>query len=374
MRTVLYFHFIENAPDPPDMSDVSRMKDEWLRAIHRLYFRGPDAPLKALLGRKVLVLLDPFAPDDRGHALKAFRDRIAPGLADAGLQYEVLLADHAGVAAADVVRRANLAQWRAVLAVAVAGDVCDRLVANVVNGLFDRADWQDALGHLAVCAVPVGNVVGSVVADAVMNNSEVGRHTDKDPLPSRILNVVSCRSAASPLDLIFIQTKSHSWVGVSGMEWGVLGRSLGQVVTRQASPLRLQMSLSQPVALARKLSGLSASMRPIAAVLSYLPVAKTPSTHFNVPVNFGSDKRSCFTCSTCSASNKSSLEDDDEDDDNCDSMDRLIKVQLAVAFNINYLTQCFTLILIIDFGSYSAHYKFLMIDFYSKIWIRSLQC
>ena len=43
----------------------------------------------------------------------------------------------------------NLARWRA--AVTVGGD---GTLAEVANGLFDRADWQDALAHLPLAQAP----------------------------------------------------------------------------------------------------------------------------------------------------------------------------------------------------------------------------
>jgi sphingosine kinase len=85
-----------------------------------------------------------------GSALKVFKDRVIPVFRDSGTEYEVLVSEYRDHVY-DVMRRENLARWRGV--VAVSGD---GLVGEVFRGLFDRADWQDALAHLAVSAVPVG--------------------------------------------------------------------------------------------------------------------------------------------------------------------------------------------------------------------------
>ncbi len=121
----------------------------------------------AYLSQKLLVLLNPVAGD--GSSLRVFRDRLAAVLKDSGAEYEVLVSERRGHAA-EVARGENLvgkrtlsfklyhiniywtkkARWRGV--VAVGGD---GTVREVLGALFDRADWQDALSHLAVCAVPV---------------------------------------------------------------------------------------------------------------------------------------------------------------------------------------------------------------------------
>ena len=146
------------------MGDLLRTKEEWVRLIHECFFPhraastaaaifpgklgGNSLGLNGYLGQKLLVILNPVAGS--GAALKVFKERVIPVLRDAGTDYEVLVSERRRHAY-DVMRGENLARWRGV--VAVSGD---GTVAEVFRGLFDRADWQDALAHLAVSAVPVG--------------------------------------------------------------------------------------------------------------------------------------------------------------------------------------------------------------------------
>ena len=137
------------------MAEMLRVKEEWVRMIHERFFpekQKPMTPQSSLLGfsssQKLLVILNPVSGS--GGALQVFKERVIPIFRDSGTDYEVLVSEYAGHAY-DVVWRENLARWRGV--VAVSGD---GLVAEVFRALFDRADWQDALAHLAVSAVPVG--------------------------------------------------------------------------------------------------------------------------------------------------------------------------------------------------------------------------
>ena len=195
-RTVLYFHWIskttkksqvtlkskwrgklaansEGFQDQTDfayfeedsVAEMLHVKEEWVRLIHECFLPQKRAALHGhcLLnqsssssasasilgfGQKLLVILNPVSGG--GGALRVFKDRVIPVFRDSGTNYEVLVSEYPGHAY-DVVRRENLARWRGV--VAVSGD---GLVAEVFRGLFDRADWQDSLAHLAVSAVPVG--------------------------------------------------------------------------------------------------------------------------------------------------------------------------------------------------------------------------
>lgn len=137
------------------MARIGKVKDSWVRAIHELFLPWRLTNLTSLakfgnsfISQKVLVVLNPVAGN--GSALKKFKEALVPVFGDAGIDYELLVTEYPGHAY-DVVQTENLARWRA--AVVVAGDGS---LAEILNGLFDRVDWQDALGHLAICGVPVG--------------------------------------------------------------------------------------------------------------------------------------------------------------------------------------------------------------------------
>lgn len=94
----------------------------------------------------------------------------------------------------EIMRSENLARWRGLVIVG-----SDKSVAEAALGLFDRADWQDSLAHLALCPVPISGVRASLAASVARAQGE------KLATVTSALN--AARGQVAPLDLVFVQYK-----------------------------------------------------------------------------------------------------------------------------------------------------------------------
>jgi sphingosine kinase len=107
--------------------------------------------------RKLLVLLNPKSGP--GKAREIFQQRVVPILAEAEVCFDLYVTKHANYAR-DFVRTKNIYQWRGL--VVVGGD---GIVFEVINGLFEREDWQKAIKELPIGVIPCGS--GNGLAKAI---------------------------------------------------------------------------------------------------------------------------------------------------------------------------------------------------------------
>jgi sphingosine kinase len=107
--------------------------------------------------RKLLVLLNPKSGP--GKARELFQQRVVPVLAEAEVGFDLYVTKHANYAR-DFVRTRDIYQWRGV--VVVGGD---GIVFEVINGLFEREDWQKAVKELSIGVIPCGS--GNGLAKAI---------------------------------------------------------------------------------------------------------------------------------------------------------------------------------------------------------------
>ncbi len=257
------------------------------------------------------MVLNPAAGAD-GTALRTFREKVVPVLRDAGTKYEVLLTE--GPAhARDLLVRENLARWRGALSIGG-----DGTAAELLCGLFARADWQDALAHLSVVAVPVD---GASAAFAARCSSAAAPYA-QDAATATI--VAAAKGRWRTLDLIFAQTAESSRVAAAYISWepikgGIFGGD-------RRPPRRLRRLLQRQ---GQIMNGLLQVMtvKSSTALISYLPAecckkARPAAAIKRVPVNFdeattsihGSNCNSSTpisrtrsksrTCSTCSLTDR----------------------------------------------------------------------
>ncbi|TRY72571.1 hypothetical protein TCAL_00196 [Tigriopus californicus] len=295
-QSVLY-HF--------DHKQVHLLKQNWVKTILELFFPG-GSPLtssgpfsksrlvnvtqsKTYLSQKILVALNPLA--GKGNALKVFRDILVPIFKDAATEYEVLVTEYPGHAYS-VVKNENLARWKGV--VCVSGD---GLIHEVLNGLFDRVDWQDALSHLSVSSIPIGTI--SAFGRAMIHLQKEPFH--HDGILSNALNVG--RAITHPMDLIFVQTKDRSQVGVCNFGWGLLNELKGT----KTNKLKLLKNYRLGLTNLFRVSSITVQ----SAVISYLPVQGGNSSTKQLSENLSSKASSQIhslqstlsnrtTCSSCS--------------------------------------------------------------------------
>lgn len=99
--------------------------------------------------RKVLVILNPKSGS--GKARETFQQRVAPIFVEAEIPYDLHVTKCANYAR-EFVRTRDVFAWRYI--VVVGGD---GIFFEVLNGLFERPDWERAIDELALGIIPCGS-------------------------------------------------------------------------------------------------------------------------------------------------------------------------------------------------------------------------
>lgn len=99
--------------------------------------------------RKILVILNPKSGS--GKARELFQQRVAPMLTEAEITYDLHVTKYANFAR-EFVRRKDIYQWKFI--VVVGGD---GIYYEVINGLFERSDWERAVEELPIGIIPCGS-------------------------------------------------------------------------------------------------------------------------------------------------------------------------------------------------------------------------
>lgn len=99
--------------------------------------------------RKVLVMLNPKSGS--GKARETFQQRVAPIFVEAEIAYDLHVTKCANYAR-EFVRTRDVFAWRYI--VVVGGD---GIFFEVLNGLFERPDWERAVDELALGIIPCGS-------------------------------------------------------------------------------------------------------------------------------------------------------------------------------------------------------------------------
>lgn len=95
----------------------------------------------------------------------------------------------------EVVYNERLSDWRGVITVSG-----DGMIHEVLNGLFDRPDWREALSRLPLGLIPGGS--GNGLARSILN--ELDEPFDGTGLGSALLNVA--RGRVKNLDLFYVES------------------------------------------------------------------------------------------------------------------------------------------------------------------------
>lgn len=112
----------------------------------------PSSPLQLYVPketRKVLILLNPKSGS--GKARETFQKHVAPVFTEAEVPYELQVTKYANFAR-EFVRRSDIYAWRSI--VVVGGD---GIYYEVINGLFERPDWERATQSIPVGILPCGS-------------------------------------------------------------------------------------------------------------------------------------------------------------------------------------------------------------------------
>uniref|UniRef100_A0A8C9ZEI1 sphingosine kinase n=1 Tax=Sander lucioperca TaxID=283035 RepID=A0A8C9ZEI1_SANLU len=110
---------------------------------------------------RVMILVNPHS--GRGQALQLFTGHIQGMLTEAAVPYTLVITEHQNHAR-ELVRKADLSQWDAL--VIMSGD---GLLFEVINGLMEREDWQEAI-QTPLGILPGGS--GNALAASVHHYSQ----------------------------------------------------------------------------------------------------------------------------------------------------------------------------------------------------------
>lgn len=158
--------------------------------------------------RKILVLLNPKSGPGRGR--ETFQKRIHPILSEAERPYDVHITKCPNYAR-EFVRTRDIYQWSGLLMVGG-----DGIVFEVVNGLFQRPDWEKALKELSLGVIPCGSGNGLAKSIAYAKQEPY----DYNPLLVSALSVVKFKKAQ--MDLVRVETRNQILFSFLSVGWGLL--------------------------------------------------------------------------------------------------------------------------------------------------------
>ena len=195
---------------------AAKLRDTWVHAITTTLF--PDDAASGAAGypsmppgegKRLLVIINPFAGTKQAQVVA--NRSIFPMLQQAGVEYEVLLTSYAGHAR-ELVRQEASDRWKGI--VVVSGD---GLMYEVLNGLFDREDWREALECLSFGIVPAGSGNG-------LSRSLSYLQREKFHLGTQDLSAaVNCaRGSVRPMDLLYVETPMNGRLSFHSVFWGLV--------------------------------------------------------------------------------------------------------------------------------------------------------
>ncbi|XP_011868908.1 PREDICTED: sphingosine kinase 1-like isoform X2 [Vollenhovia emeryi] len=205
--------------------------------------------------RKLLVLLNPKSGPGRGR--ETFQKRIHPILSEAERSYEIHITKCPNYAR-EFVRMRDIYQWSGLLMVGG-----DGIVFEVVNGLFQRPDWERALRELPLGVIPCGSGNGLAKSIAYAKKEPY----DRNPLLISALSAVKCKRTS--MDIVRVETRSQILFSFLSVGWGLLAD-----IDIESERLRAIGGQRFTVWSVARLIGL----RTYKGKVSYLPCSKVPPT------------------------------------------------------------------------------------------------
>ncbi|KAK1794747.1 hypothetical protein P4O66_009953 [Electrophorus voltai] len=173
--------------------------EKWNAAVHCL-LRGLDVSAttefsKSMLPRprRLLLLVNPFS--GRGQAMDWCQTHILPMIREANISYNLIPTKYPSHAR-ELMREIALREWDGIIIVSG-----DGLLHEVVNGLMDRPDWEQAI-KTPVGILPCGS--GNALAGSINHYAGYDMCL-REPL---LLNCcfLLCRGGIRPMDLVSVTT------------------------------------------------------------------------------------------------------------------------------------------------------------------------
>ncbi|KAM5132020.1 sphingosine kinase 2 [Mantella aurantiaca] len=208
----------------------------------------PDLQPRA---RRLLLLLNPCG--GRGNALQQCHTHILPIITEADISYNLVQTERQNHAR-ELVQTINLEEWDGI--VVISGD---GLLFEVINGLMERPDWEDAI-KMPIGILPCGS--GNALAGAVNYNAGFEQAMGSELLLNCIL--LLCRGTVMPMDLVSVTTCSGTrCVSFLSVAWGFISDvDIESEKYRHMGSARFTVGTMVRVA----------SLRTYRGRLSYLPV------------------------------------------------------------------------------------------------------
>ncbi|KAB0795758.1 hypothetical protein PPYR_09819 [Photinus pyralis] len=157
--------------------------------------------------RRLLVLLSPKSGSGKGRML--FQKKIVPILQEAEIPFDLHITQYANFAR-EFVRNCQLYQWTGIIVVGG-----DGLLFEVINGIFERWDWAEAIKHITFGIIPGGT--GNGLARSIAHCS--GEPYNPPALPAAI---AATRNFNEMMDLVRIETTSQILFSFLSVGWGIL--------------------------------------------------------------------------------------------------------------------------------------------------------
>ncbi|CDQ77073.1 unnamed protein product [Oncorhynchus mykiss] len=155
-----------------------------------------------------MVLVNPQS--GRGQALQLFSGQIEPMLTEASVPYTLVITEHQNHAR-DLVRETDLSQWDAL--VILSGD---GLLFEVLNGLLEREDWEEAI-QTPLGILPGGS--GNALAASVHHYTKSPPVWGKELLLS--CGFLLCKGLVTQLDLVSVHLASSQRIfSFLSLAWG----------------------------------------------------------------------------------------------------------------------------------------------------------
>ena len=195
---------------------AAKLRDTWVHAITTTLFPDDvgsgDCGYPSMApgeGKRLLVIINPYAGTKNAQVVA--NRSILPMLQQAGVEYEVLLTSYAGHAR-ELVRQEASDRWKGI--VVISGD---GLLYEVLNGLFDREDWREALECLSFGIVPAGTGNGLCRSLSYLQREKF--HLGTQDLSA----AVNCaRGSVRPMDLLYVETPMNGRLSFHSVFWGLV--------------------------------------------------------------------------------------------------------------------------------------------------------
>ncbi|XP_075998780.1 sphingosine kinase 1-like [Genypterus blacodes] len=204
---------------------------------------------------RVMVLVNPHS--GRCQALQLFTGHLQGMLTEADVPYTLVITEHRNHAR-ELVRTADLSQWDAL--VTMSGD---GLLFEVINGLMEREDWQEAM-QTPLGILPGGS--GNALAASIHYYSQSAPARSEELLLS--CGFMLCKGLVGSLDLVSVHLPSKQRLfSFLSLAWGfVADIDIESEKYRHAGAIRFLLGTLVRLA----------SLRVYQGRLAYLPAKEAP--------------------------------------------------------------------------------------------------